>query len=1273
MKKNILLKKGIFIFSYISILFLFYAFSYDFREKIKWEAVQKIAVSEIDTIKRLSFEGAAYNGLELVPHFIGEYAVHTGEAELQAFIVNSQVMPVAEIENNLLRGIGFNDTSFSVKSQLLISRKMPYAQVDIVPVRWNVSKKLFEKLVSFEIKIEVTERPERMMVTSKYAENSVLSSGDWYKVRVDKSGMFKLSYEQLQTMGFNVNANPANFAVFGNGGGLLPEQNDLFRHDDLVENPVEVVGGSDGKFEPGDYIMFFAQGPVVWKYQSLTGNFRHQTNFYSDYSYYYITVLERAGARVLEMETPSGSSVLEVNEFTDYATHEIDQRNLAGTGRIFYGEMFDFNSSYQFTFNFPNIIQSSEAKFYGEFASISSSSNGFQIFINNDLKKTLVMQTVSESNIYQIARSGNTDFSFTPSADNLVVKLVYQRSSNSASGYLNYFDLNVKRALIMSGNQMMFRERIGQSGIDVLKFRLRNVDGTIRVWDVTDPVNANKVITSLNGSALTFNSLNDTLHDFIAFNGIDLYTPEFVEKIANQNLHALRNIDYVIVSHPDFLVQANKLADFHRSNDNLGVFVTTPGSIANEFSSGTADITGIRDFMKMLYDASDPGKEIKYLLLFGDASYDYKGVLNITSSNFVSTWESTESWNIVNSVASDDYFGFLDDGEGAESASDNKLDIGIGRFVVSTQSQADMAIEKSIYYATNTPSVMAPWRNTVTFVADDGDNNLHLSHAEQLVEIINSNNPVYNIDKIYIDAYNQVSTPAGQRVPDVNQAINDRIDKGTLIMNYSGHGGEIGWGHEQFLQNADINSWTNFGQMPIFITATCEFSRYDDPTRVSAGELVFLNNKGGAVALFSTARATFASSNLTLNKAIYENNIFEKEGGVYPRFGDIIRKSKKQSNSNDRKFILIGDPALRLAYPEYTAKTTSINGNLVSETVSDTINALSKVTITGEVLDSNGNKLTDFNGTIFPTIFDKESQVKTFGDQSNSTSFNIRKNVLFNGQASIINGDFSFDYIVPKDIAYKYGKGRISYYFRNETEDGNGFYDNLVIGGYDQASPSDNEGPEVQLYMNDTTFMPGGTTDDNPVLLALVSDESGINTTGNGIGHDIIATIEDLSTSYELNNYYEAQRDSYQSGRISYPLNKLSEGEHTISLKVWDIYNNSTTATLKFTVVSASKFIVENLLNYPNPFSGSTTFVFDHNQAGQVLNVNIRVFSLDGRLVRNLNAQVSSESYQSEPIIWDATNEGGSKISPGIYMYQVLVQNETGATSQQTSKMIYVQ
>lgn len=1250
-----------------------YAIPYQFQEKIKWSSVQSIKIEEGFSFQRLSFEGAFYNGFEAIPHFRNTYAIHTDEARVSAILQNEIVAVVTESEKKLLLQQGFNDTSFSINANLALSRKEPFTFVDVVPVRWNVEKQIFEKLVSFDIIIEVEDIPGTSYKKSGVVTNSVLSSGDWYKVRIDKSGLFRITYQELQEMGFDLSGDPRNIAVFGNGGGILPEKNDEFRYDDLVENAIQVVGEDDGNFNTNDYVLFYGEGPVTWAYNYITGRFFHQTNYYDDYSYYYITKLNRPGKRIQTINPPQGPADFEVTKFQDYASHEIDQRNLAGSGRIWYGELFDFNSTYEFNFSFPNIIKTENSGHYVvELASISNTLNKFLIHINNELEKTLTMPTISPTNSYQIAKERGTSFTFIPSASQLTVKLVYQRSSSSSSGYLDYFELNVDRQLIMDGNQMMFREVVDGSTYDLAEYTLRNTGNSINIWDITSPLHARKVDAQLSSGNLKFKASTDSLRQYIAFNGNGYYATEFVEKVTNQNLHSLRNIDYIIVSHPDFLQQANILADFHRQQSDLTVFVTTPLAVYNEFSSGSQDITAIRDFAKMLYDNSDPGNEIKYLLLFGDASYDYKDILP-DNTNYVPCWESFESWNIVHSIATDDYVGYLDDGEGQPNSTSDKVDIGIGRFVVANLEEATMAVNKSIHYATNTDDVMGAWRNMITFIADDADGNLHLNHGEVLSNYVYAQFPVYNIDKIYVDAYKQVSTPSGKRIPDANRAINNRMAKGTLIMNYNGHGGETGWGHEQFLTIGDINSWTNYDMMPIFITATCEFSRFDDPTRVSAGELVFLNSEGGAVAMFSTARATFASSNLRLNQAIYENNLFTKQNGKYPHFGDVIRNSKVLGGANDKKFILLGDPGLKLAYPEHQVETTKINGKLIVSNEPDTLNALSQISIEGIITDDDGNRLEDYNGVIYPTIYDKYSEIVTLGDESAPTTFLLRQSVLFNGKASVVNGNFHVEFIVPKDIAYQFGEGRISYYLKNETEDGHGYYEDIIIGGYDKEASEDNEGPEIVLFMNDTTFLSGGTTDENPVMLARVADENGINTTGNGIGHDIMATLDsDDAQSHVLNQYYEADIDSYNSGKITYPFRNLGDGEHVLSLKVWDIYNNSSIAYLNFIVVSGQNLVVENLLNYPNPFVSNTNFVFDHNQAGKELDVKIQVFSTNGELVKTIETRVTSENYKSEPIPWDGSTDSGGKIGGGFYVYRMVVKNPEGSTGEEHSKLVYL-
>ncbi len=1259
-------KKFIFSFFLLAFWMSGFAIGYQFQEKISWTKNEEVTNYKNEPFLRMVFDGGVYHELNPVPYFVKMYAIHTSDALLTVKLMNTKTVPLTPEETEIIREQSIQDTSFLSTVSMSFIRKSPYAKVKIFPVRWNDREKVYEKLLTFDIEIEVEdiETPQTTGVLTK--SSSVLATGDWFKVKIDQSGIFKITYQELQEMGFNVSGNPRNIAVYGNGGGILPEKNDDFWYDDLVENPIVVVGESDGKFDPSDYILFYGEGPVLWKYNKLSNAFFHQNNYYDDYSCYFITLKTSPGKRITEAPEPGGPVDFEVDDFLDYDYHEQDLVNIAGTGRTWYGELFDFNSTYDFTFNFPNIISGKEAHFSADFASVSSTPSQFLIYVNGQLQKTLPMPVIPVNSPYQKGKEKDTQFPFFAGQDKLNVKLVYQRNSGNASSYLNFIEINVPRQLKMAGDQMMFRKPLSEVG--KVRYTLGNAGNGVTIWDITVPVNARKIKTQTSGNSLIFSASSDSLRQFIAFTGDEYYTTTIVGKVGNQNLHAVKNIDYLIVTHPDFMEQARRLALFH-SEEGMSVYVTTPQKIYNEFSSGSQDVSAIRNFAKHLYENSDAGKELKYLLLFGDASYDYKDIME-ANTNYVPCWESVNSLNIVWSVASDDYFGYLDDGEGVSD--DDNVDIGIGRFVVISPEEAKTAVDKVVHYGTNTKKVMGPWRNIVTFLADDGDNNIHLKHAETIANYIESNDPVYNIEKIYVDAYQQISTPSGQRAPSVNKAITDRIEKGTLIFNYSGHGGEIGLGHEQFLQIADIQSWENYDKLPIFITATCEFSRFDDPTRISAGEITFLSDHGGAIAMFSTSRATFASANLALNMAIFKDNIFTKIDGEDPCFGDVIRRSKVLGGDNDKKFVLLGDPALKLAYTKYRVETTKINHEVSNEEEPDTLRALSKVRVEGIITDQQGNLVDFYNGMLYPLVYDKYSEIRTLGDDNPVYTFYVRKNILFNGKATVRNGQFDFEFIVPKDIAYKFGEGRISYYTNNDSIDGSGYYEGVIIGGYDETAMEDVTGPEIRLFMNDTTFNSGDITDQNPVLLARVWDESGINTTGNGIGHDIIATLDgDDTQTFTLNQFYAADENSYNSGRITYPFKGLNPGKHTLSLKVWDIYNNSSTAQLEFVVTPSENVIIDNLMNYPNPFSTFTNFVFDHNQSGQELSVKINIYTLAGALVTTLETTFTPEGYRSPPLRWNATTGTGDIISRGFYLYQVIVRNQNGSTAEKHGKMVF--
>ena len=497
-------------------------------------------------------------------------------------------------------------------------------------------------------------------------------------------------------------------------------------------------------------------------------------------------------------------------------------------------------------------------------------------------------------------------------------------------------------------------------------------------------------------------------------------------------------------------------------------------------------------------------------------------------------------------------------------------------------------------------------------------------------------------------------------------------------MTYIGHGGELGWAHERVLENSDINGWTNFSKLAAFLTATCEFTRVDDPGRVSSGEYVFLNPNGGAICMFTTSRLAYSSSNNNLCTRFF-THIFEKVGGEYQRTGDIFEKTKSDMYVDPyvRNFLYLGDPALKLAYPEYSVKTKTINGVAIGLNT-DTLKALSKVTISGEVQDNSGVKLSNFNGIIYPTVYDKMATYSTIGNDINDVSnpsnpqpFTLQKNVIYSGKSSVVNGDFSYSFYVPKDIAYQYGNGKLSYYAQNGAIDASGSDTLVTIGGVNQNATADNEGPVIRIYMNDENFVRGGMTNKDPILYAVISDTSGVNTVGTGIGHDMSAELDNKTDKrYILNDYYENDLNSYQKGKLNYPFKNLSSGPHTLNLKAWDVYNNSSEASTDFIVSESATLALEHVLNYPNPFTTHTTFMFEHNRPFVPMDVQVQVFTVSGKLIKTLSNKITPTGYRSDAMEWDGLDDFGDKIGKGVYVYKLRVRTYDGDYADTFEKLV---
>jgi hypothetical protein len=1240
---------------------------------LAWQAPVKVEISDTESYKYLSFADASYDFCEhLTPYFQKKIQVDGDPVAVNAALINPVFVPMNDDELLWLNTIHLLKEAINVRADVSKSRNVSFAQISFSPFRINPENGKIEKLISGEITLKPEMAYKAGTLTTNYADNSALATGNWYKVRINKTGLFKITYAQLAEMGMNVSGlSSANLRVYGNGGGMLPEKNSTQRFDDLVETSIAVFDGGDGIFNQGDYLVFYGIGPDVWTFEPMNFRFVHEKNVYSDYAYYFITANLGQGKRISTVQSTGETPNHVSTSFSDYQFHQLDQVNLIKSGREWYGEVFDLVTSYNYNFTFPNLKNDVQHHFKIRTIAKSVLSSSFTATISNNDPLLLTINGTPDNPEGQYARDVTGEMKFTATSDNVSINVKYNKSSNSGIGWLDFLELNVTRNSAFSGGQMAFRDVWSRDYNKVTEFRISNANAGVTIWEVTDRHNIGQVQATLAGSTLSFILPTEILREFIAFDNAGFYDVEVVGNVPNQNLHGLTSVEYVIVSHPDFLDEANRLAQFHTLHSKLSTIVVTPQQVYNEFSSGAQDVSAIRDFMKMLYERGYNSTLPKYLLLFGDASYDYKERVS-GNTNFVPTFQSGPSLHYVNSFSTDDYFGYLDPNEGA-SAND-MLDIGIGRFVVRTLEDAKMAVDKSVHYATS-PAKFGNWRNVVTFVADDENQNAHLNQAEQLAVFVDTNYRNYNVDKIYIDSYLQESTTGGQRYPSVNKAINTRIDKGTLMMNYTGHGGELGWAHERILEIADINSWTNYDKLAVFVTATCEFARYDDPGRISAGEYVFLNPNGGGIALFTTARLTFGSSNLSLNKGIYKY-AFELTDGKPYAFGDLIRLAKSESSGsvNDKKFLLIGDPALKLAYPRYNIETTSINGNNSAEaSMPDTLRALSMVTVTGRITDELKSVVSDFNGVLHVTVFDKESEVTTLGQDAGSfpRPFMLRRNTLFNGRTQVVDGNFSFSFIVPKDIAYQYGFGKISYYANSDSIDASGYYENVVIGGFDDNAMIDNTGPQIELYMNDETFVDGGITNENPVLLAKVFDESGINTVGNSIGHDITAILNsDTDNQYILNDFYEADFGGFKSGVVKYPFSNLPSGKHELRFKIWDVFNNSSEATITFEVINQNEIVINGLKNYPNPFQEETWFVFNHNKADNDLNVTIEIYDLSGRQVAVLQQNNRNTAFQAEPIRWQGTNASGHMLDGGLYIYRVVATDSKGRQTSDVKKLV---
>lgn len=1242
---------------------------------IEWEDVQ--INTSYNTITVPGFDESHFNYSDVNGvTYSSKWNEYSDINESSAKIIDIEYKRIYKHElKNLNPSLIPNKLKYQIKTITARNKKEGYLEISPIIKDGDT----YKKIISFTIQYHTggsSFRLKKSIVNKSFTEtNSVLANGEWYKFYIEeKTGIYKITPEFLEKLGMNLSGvNPQTIKIYGNGGQMMPLLNENNTEFDLRENSIQVIGGEDGVFSGNDYILFYGEGVAGYSEENNTN-----LNLYSDKSYYFITTGGANGNQVSNYVEPNGAATTQIDSFTDYQFREKNEVNISMLGRRWFWDQFNIESTKSYEFDFTNLITTKpiEIKVYaGTKLGIGTNMN---ISVNNLDIGTLTFP--QKPNSHSASHDDLIKKDLISNTDKITVKFTYNNNGNpSATGYLDYISLKAHRALRSTEKQIIFTYEEAATLVGIGQYNITNANSVSQVWDVTRPERITSIPNSNSQTTIQFKANLGESRKYLMVVPGDYYTPKSDEKgkVKNQNIKGtifktnqgqFQDIDYLIITNNNLLQSANKLAEHHIKTNNYVVKILTLEDIYNEFGSGKQDVVAIRNAVRYIYEnASEPSKKLKYLCLLGDASIDYKNSIP-NNNNIVPTFESLESFSFLDSFPSDDFYGLMDlkEGEMDKNASD-QLDIAVGRIIADTPQLASNMVSKIINY--DTQESYGRWRNAVMLIADDVDADWEERIQRELNVLGDSlvkRNPFINLNKIYADAYQQESSASGNRYPKVNEAIVGGIEKGAIVVDYFGHGGEDGLGHEFIYNISDAKRLENENRYPIIVTVTCEFTRFDNPLRPSAGEYTYWNAKGGAVGLISTTREVTLGVGVNFNKKLFE--ILFPAGNDYLTVGEAIRQTKNSlSNTASRRVIFFfGDPAMKLAIPKPDIKLTKINGKPITQPI-DVLKALSRIKVSGEVVDPSGNLLDKYKGVLLTTIYDKEIKRTTLGNDGTvgtggliKLEFNTLGEIVFKGRASVTNGLFDFEFIVPKDIVISEGNGRISFYASKtgELEDQTGVNETIRIGGLNENAPQDNTGPEIQLFLNDENFVSGGVVDSSPILIAKLQDINGINT-ASGIGHDITAILDgDEMNPIILNDYYETEIDDFTKGVVNYKMKNLKAGLHTLVFKGWDVYNNSSTQEIQFTVIDDSELRLKNVLNYPNPFVSQTEFWFEHNSsASDVLEVQVQVFTVSGKVVWTSNKTLSGKTEYKEDIQWNGKDDFGDKLGKGVYVYKISVKS----------------
>lgn len=1162
-----------------------------------------------------------------------------------------------------------------------ISAKRGQLDISFVPIIWRDGKYLrmqdfvlktssvvVQKVgVSCKAPSELLESREEQMTTS------LLSTGRWVKIRVADNGIHMLTHTQLKKMGFS---DPSKVRLYGYGGHLLSESDTESWRDDLCETYL---------YHGNDRLIFYACGPVSWNLRE-DNTFVHTVNPYAKYGYYFLTEAETSqipasrskAAAEISVHKAADTNANYITTTPAYALHEVDDYAWYHGGRKLV-ESYDYSSGNVRTYQFdvPDAAPSSKGYLDVCFTHNGSTSTTLSVTAGG-----VQLGSFSLTPVGSHSTASATSRVYPVSIENATysVKLTHNRGAG-ISGRLDYLRLSYVSGIVLG--KPFYATRPG-----INSYAIGGADEHTIVWDITDPAAPSEVPCDFKGNMLTFSTENAWGDTYIAFDPRATYPmPEEVGEVPNQNLRGTEPTDYTIIvpASGKLRSQAERLAQVHRERNALAVKVVSADEVYNEFSSGTPDATAYRRYLKMLYDRAESAEQLpKYLLLFGDGAWDNRMLSSAwdgcSPDDYLLCYESEESFSATSAYVVDDYFGLLDNGEGANLKTD-KVDIGIGRFPVTTVEQARDVVDKVVAYIQNANA--GAWKNTILMLGDDGDDNRHMADAEKVAKMLENEYPDYMVKRVYWDAFPMEATSTGNSYPAVRKRLLELLKEGALMVNYSGHGAPDVISHELVINKSDMEQLSS-PRLPVWVTASCDITPFDNSAS-SFGENAFLNPRGGVIALMTSTRTTYAEQNRRLNHFFSKYVFARDDKGRRMSLGDAMRMAKcslitsgvgyEDTSGNKLNYVLIGDPALVVGNADYSVVVDELNGVPVGEGQDVVLKAGSEVVVKGHVNGMEGAAITDFSGVLHVSVFDNLETVLCRNNANvqdlEPFSYRERTKRIFVGSDSINNGYFTFTFRIPMDINYSMESGLINLYAVDDTRqrEAKGACDAFLLGGTDESLNNDGEGPQVQLYLNSPDFITGGQVNETPRLVVLLEDADGINTSGN-MGHDLVAVVDGKpSMRYELNEYYTSSVGEYTRGMVAYVLPELEEGMHTLTFRAWDMMNNSTTVTIEFEVVKGLTPHISQIQATHNPARDYTIFEFTHDRPENEVSVTVEVFDFSGRVLWKHEERVVSID-NSYSLSWNLCASLGAPLSSGVYLYRVTVASPSGKSTSQAQKLV---